>query len=460
MLEFKFPDVGEGIHEGTIVKWRVKEGDEVKTDQVLVEIETDKAIVEIPSPRAGIIAKTFGKEQEQIAVGSNLVAIVDKGEKYDPDAQNRPSDTQAKSSKSSTTQPQKGPGVVGSIDSSNTEIPPPSEIATSRIAPPSATSSRAASHATSPQQTSPHASSSAKKILPSVRMLAQKLGVNLDTIHGTGPSDQITDADILAAANITNVAKTAHQQSQSQESVAPIMPHSTKTFPGEVSHIPYKGLRKVIGDRMITSITRTAQTTHVDTIDITNLWNKRESEKAAAASQNIKLTFLAYITRAVVEALKEVPMINSEFDEQAQEIIEKKFYNIGIAVDTPEGLFVPVIKNADQKSLFELAKEITDLADRARTRTLAPQDMQNGTFTITNYGSVGGDFATAIINYPESAIIGIGKIKDGISLDTSVSPPQVKPTKTLTLALTFDHRIIDGATAARFVNAVAKKLQA
>lgn len=211
---------------------------------------------------------------------------------------------------------------------------------------------------------------------------------------------------------------------------------------------------------MITSITRIAQTTHVDTIDITNLWNKRESEKAAAASQNIKLTFLAYITQAVTESLKEVPMINSEFDEPAQEIIEKKFYNIGIAVDTPEGLFVPVIKNADQKSLFELAKEITDLADRARTRTLAPQDMQNGTFTITNYGSVGGDFATAIINYPESAIIGIGKIKDGISLDTSVSPPQVKPTKTLTLALTFDHRIIDGATAARFVNAVAKKLQA
>lgn len=412
MLEFTFPDVGEGIHEGTIVKWRVKEGDEIKTDQVLVEIETDKAIVEIPSPRAGIVAKTFGKEQEQITVGSPLVVILDKSEKYDPNGQNQHSATQA-SQASQSHQSAKGPGVVGSIDASGAEIPSPTEMMK--------------------KTQSAAASSSSKKILPSSRMLAQKLNVNLDIVTGTGPNNQITDADIIAAA--------------------------TKTFPGEVARIPYKGIRKVIGDHMMTSLAHTAQATHVDTIDITNLWNKRESEKAAAASKNIKLTFLAYITQAVTQALKEFPIINSEFNESAQEMVEKKFYNIGIAVDTPEGLFVPVIKNADRKSLFDIAKEITDLAQRARARTLTPQDMSDGTFTITNYGSVGGDFATAIINYPESAILGLGKIKDGIALDTSASSPQVKPTKLLTLALTFDHRIIDGAAAARFVNAVAQKLQ-
>ncbi len=427
MLEFKFPDVGEGIHEGTIVKWRVKEGEEVKSDQVLVEVETDKAIVEIPSPKAGVIGKMFHKEQEIIKVGETLVVIVDKGETYDPAAVSQPPVTQAPAG-------EKGPGVVGSIDSSNAEIPK-AEI-------------RARAHSSQSVpwgQATTQNSTFAIKILPATRMLAQKLGVDISKISGTGRSGLIIDEDIKKAAPAPVQTST------------PVSP--AKTFSGPITRTPYKGIRKAIGDNMTKSHTNTVPVTHFDTIDVTKLVAKRESEKPAATQQNIKLTFLAYITKAVAETLKEFPIINSELDESnpsAPEIITKNFYNIGIAVDTDDGLFVPTIKDADKKDLLTIAKEITDLAEKARTKKLTPQDMSGGTFTITNYGSIGGDFATPVINYPEAAILGLGKIKDSISLD-----PTGKPiiAKTMGFALTFDHRILDGAVAARFVNAVAQKLQ-
>lgn len=424
MLEFKFPDVGEGIHEGTIVKWRVKEGDEVKSDQVLVEVETDKAIVEIPSPKAGMIAKIFHKEQQVINVGETLVVIVDKGETYDPAAVSQAAATQ----QTAPAQGDKGPGVVGSIDASNTEIP---------------------AFKTTPQRPSAPTPTSAPKILPATRMLAQKLGVDITKIIGTGPNGLITDADV----------KTQHGGGTAPASTpAPQASSSSKTFPGEVTRVPYKGIRKAIGDHMVTSLTKAAQVTHFDTIDVSKLVAKRESEKTAAESQGVKLTFLAYITKAVVETLQEFPILNSELDEGSQEVVTKNFYNIGIAVDTEDGLFVPTIKDADKKDLFVIAKEIVEMAEKARTKKLTPQDMSGGTFTITNYGSIGGDFATPVINYPEAAILGLGKIKDGVSVDPISKQPVA--TKTMGLALTFDHRIIDGAMAARFVNALGQKLQA
>ena len=433
MLEFKFPDVGEGIHEGTIVKWRVKEGDEVKSDQVLVEVETDKAIVEIPSPKAGVIGKIFHKEQEIIKVGETLVVLVDKGETYHPAAVSQAPITQANpgvqaasggDSKAAASLGEKGPGVVGSIDSSNAEIPAYKKSPATPLAPTPTT---------------------APKILPATRMLAQKLGVDVSKISGTGPNGLITSSDVEAKRSEGTVPVPAPTSS------------SPKTFAGEITRTPYKGIRKVIGDHMVTSLTKAAQVTHFDTVDVSKLVAKRESEKPAAESQNIKLTFLAYITKAVVETLKEFPIVNAELDEAAQEIVTKNFYNIGIAVDTDDGLFVPTIKDADKKDLFTIAKEITDIAEKARTKKLTPQDMSGGTFTITNYGSIGGDFATPVINYPEAAILGLGKIKDAIALDPATK--QAIVTKIMGLALTFDHRIIDGATAARFVNALGQKLQ-
>ncbi|MBP7898857.1 2-oxo acid dehydrogenase subunit E2 [Candidatus Gracilibacteria bacterium] len=447
MLEFTFPDVGEGIHEGTIVKWRVKEGDEVKSDQVLVEVETDKAIVEIPSPKAGIIGKIFHKEQQIIHVGETLVVLVDKGETYDPAAVSAASSTQEKpavqgiptpslggDSKAAASLGDKGPGVVGSIDASNTEIP-------------AATPQRSGGAIPAPVL--------APKILPATRMLAQKLGVDVTKLIGTGPNGLITDQDIQGAKG--GVSITSAPVSPATSVQASTTPSQPKTFSGEVTRTPYKGIRKAIGDHMITSLTKAAQVTHVDTVDVSKLVAKREAEKAAAESQNIKITFLAYITKAITETLKEFPIVNSELDESTQEIITKNFYNIGIAVDTEDGLFVPTIKNADKKDLFTVAQEITDLAEKARTKKLTPTEMSGGTFTITNYGSIGGDFATPVINYPEAAILGLGKMKDAVVVDPVTKQPVV--TKTMTLALTFDHRLIDGATAARFVNALGQRLQ-
>lgn len=437
MLEFKFPDVGEGIHEGTIVKWRVKENDEVKSDQVLVEIETDKAIVEIPSPRAGIVAKMFHKEHEIIKVGEILVVIVDNGETYDPAAV---SAAPAMQEKPPVQTGEKGPGVVGSIDSSGAEIPKV-EI-------------RARAQATTQNQTS------AIKILPATRMLAQKLGVDISKITGTGPGGLITDQDVKNIKG--DELQTSNVISTSSPTITPSKASQSKTFPGDITRTPYKGIRKAIGDHMVTSLTRAAQVTHVDTIDVSKLVARREQEKSAAQSQNIKLTFLAYITKAVAETLKEFPIVNSELDDtsnpSAPEIITKNFCNIGIAVDTEEGLFVPTIKDADKKDLLMIAQEIVTLAEKAKNKKLTPDDMSGGTFTITNYGSIGGDFATPVINYPEAAILGLGKIRDAFAIDLTTKQPVA--TKTMTLALTFDHRIIDGATAARFVNALGQKLQA
>lgn len=436
MLEFKFPDVGEGIHEGTIVKWRVKEGDEVKSDQVLVEVETDKAIVEIPSPKAGIIGKIFHKEQQIIHVGETLVVLVDKGETYDPAAASNASATQEKSpvqpSPATPTPEDKGPGVVGSIDASNTEIP---------------------AFNVAPKTPSTSAQFVGQKVMPVTRMLAMKLGVDLSKISGTGPGGLITEEDVRGASNTstaTPVSTPSTPVATPTPAPATAAPKTStpKTFSGEVTRTPYKGIRKVIGDHMVESLTRAAQVTHFDTVDVTKLVAKREAEKPLAEAKNIKLTFLAYITKAVVDALKEFPIVNSELDESdpsAPQIITKNFFNIGVAVDTDDGLFVPTIKDADKKDIFAIAQEIVEIAEKARTKKLTAADMSGGTFTITNYGSIGGDFATPVINFPEAAILGIGKIRD---------------MKTMGLSLTFDHRLIDGATAARFVNALAAKLQA
>lgn len=459
MLDFKFPDVGEGIHEGTIVKWRVKQGDEVKSDQVLVEIETDKAIVEIPSPRSGTIAKTFHKENEVVKVGESLVIITDKGERFEAQAEkivpvpvsNGISATSVPSVSSAppSAPADKGPGVVGSIDASNTEIPAATTSARAGIS--------ASNISGRPQATT-------QKILPATRVLATKLGVDITQIKGSGPNGMITDSDVLAKQK-GGIVSAPGPFSSPQPALA-----SARVFPGPVTRAPYKGIRKAIGDNMTKSHTHTVPVTHFDTIDVTKLIARRESEKPQAQAKNIKLTFLAYIVKAVTETLKEFPALNSELDESTQEIVNKNYYNIGIAVDTDDGLYVPVIKDTDQKDIFTIAQEITALAEKARTKKLAPQEMKDGTFTITNYGSIGGDFATPVINYPEVAILGIGKMKDAFIIDTAPNSvptnlpsaeavPSIRQTKTMGLALTFDHRLIDGATAARFVNAVAQKLQ-
>lgn len=348
-FEFKFPDVGEGIQEGEIVRWRVRIGEEVKRDQPLVEVETAKAIVELPSPESGFILALNGGEGDIVKVGETLVAIGKKGEKW--------------------TRPEKGPGVVGSFSSEEIVALPPrkAEVLSSGVAPKGV-----------PGQTAPE--------------------------------------------------------------------HAPHHFSGPVERIPLHGIRREIAAHMVKSAFTIPHVTHMDECDATTLIKARESQKASGEKQGIKLTFLAFIVKAACEMLKKHPALNAHFHEN--EIIYKKYYNIGIAVDTPEGLVVAVIKNADQKDVFQIAKEIADLAQKCRDKKIALTDIQDGTFSITNIGSIGGQFATPIISYGQTANLGVMKIKEKpVAINGKV---EIRPI--LSLALSYDHRVVDGAEGARAMN--------
>jgi len=399
--DFKFPDVGEGIHEGKIVKWLVKEGEEIKADAALAEVETDKAVVEIPSPKAGKIVKLFHKEGETIKVGEVLVSIEEAGS----------TGGQSAGAKEST-------GVVGAL-----EIGAGSVLKAPSLA-----------------QSGAIFVSGAKPELP--------------TAAAPMVTTQ-TQANPPAAMPIQPVpAQTPPPQTAPSSSGIKI----SKKYDlfGYVDRVKYDGLRKIVGDHMVKSVFTIPHVTHTDLADVTRLFKIREREKKIAEKKGIKLSFLPFIIKAVVAGLKEHPYLNATLDEQNGEIILKKYFNIGIAVDTEFGLMVPVIKGADKKSILEIAKEIADLAEKARARKLNAMDMKGGTFTITNIGSTGGGwFATPVINYPEAAILATGMIQD-------MAVPRkgkVAIRKILPLSLAFDHRVFDGAEGARFVNTLKAHLE-
>lgn len=391
--EFKFPDVGEGIHEGEIVRWRVKVGDKIKEDQPLVEMETAKAIVEIPSPKSGTVITLFGKEGDTVMVGETLATL---------DIPAAAGTSVAASS---------GPGVVGQIPTEEKGVVLPSR----------APESKSAAGIAGAQA----------QILPRVRKLAQEMKVDLAKIKGSGPSGQITEEDVrkAVAASVRSGAGTDHF--------------------GPVEYVHLKGVRKVIADHMAKSHSVIPQVTHMDEADASALIKLRESKKAQAEAQGIKLTFLGFIIKAAVEALKKHPALNAAFnDETGHEIIYKKYYNVAVAVDTPEGLMLPVIKGADQKDVLAVAKELAGLAQKCRDRTIDLADLQGGAFSITNIGSIGGIYATPIVAYGNTANLGVFRIKEKpVAVDGKI---EIRPI--LSLALSYDHRVVDGAEAARFMN--------
>ena len=377
--DFVLPDLGEGITEGEIRRWIVKEGDAVEEHQTVLEIETDKAVVEVPSPKKGKVLK-INKDIGEIAkVGEVLMTILEAGEA----AEEKPKEERPKSV-----------SVVGVLPEEEEEI-----LAT-----------------------------------PAVRALAKELGVKLETIKGSGPGGSITKDDVAEASE--KGKKTDDQY-------------------GAIERIAIKGLRRTLAKNLITSQKTTAFVTGMDEADITELWSLREREKKALIEKGIHLTFLPFFIKAVHHALTEHPLLNASVDEGREEIIIKKYYNIGVAVDTPDGLMVPVIKNADKKTILELASEIQGLSVKARERKIMLEEIKGSTFTITNYGHFGGTFATPIINYPDIAILGIGKISD----KPWVKDGKIVIRKILPLSLTFDHRVTDGVDSARFLSKVIQYLE-
>jgi pyruvate dehydrogenase E2 component (dihydrolipoamide acetyltransferase) len=390
--EFRFPDVGEGITEGEVVRWLVKEGDEVKADETLAEIETDKAVVEMPSPYAGTVLKLHFKEKDIIKVGQVLVTIGEKGEALP-----------------------EGAAVPAG--------PAPERPA---VLPSGAASSTGEVLAT-----------------PKIRALAKELGVDIGTVPGTGPAGRITEDDIQAA------------KMKPAEKKPAIKIKAKFDIFGSLERIPLRGVRRATARKMRESLDNAAHVTHCDEADAGALVALREKMNPMAEAAGIKLTYLPFIVKALIEALKLHPTLNATLDDEEEEIVVKKYYNIGIAVDVPDGLIVPVVKMADQKSVLDLAAEIQALAKSARERTLDLADLKGGTFSITNVGVIGGDFATPIINYPEAAILATMKIADRARVKNGA----VVVNKTLPLCLSFDHRIIDGAEAARFTRDLVRFLE-
>ena len=407
MYEFKFPDVGEGIHEGEIVKWFVKEGDKVEADQPLGEIETDKAVVEMPCPKTGTILKIHVKEGGTIHVGETMVTILEKGE----DTKIQPLEAEFLSKNDV---PYTG-SVVGFLEEAK-GVQPIKEIKSQE-----------------PQETGVLAT-------PAVRSLAKQLKVDLAAVEGTGPGGRITVQDV-------------QQSSGKKAETSGIKVTRKYDFFGYVERVPLRGVRKTVANKMVQSVLTAAQLTHMHECDATELASLREKEKKKYEKEGVKLTFMPYIVKAVASCLQQHKYLNASLE--GEEIILKEYYNIGVAVDTKEGLFVPVVKGADKKDIKAIAKEIEKLADDSRSRKINVMDLKGGTFTISNLGNIGIEYFTPIINYPESAILGVGRIMQ----KPVVRNGKIEIREILPLSLTYDHRIVDGGEAARFMADLIERLQ-
>ncbi len=410
--DFVFPDVGEGIAEGEIVKWLVKEGDRVKEHDVVLKIETDKAVVEIPSPKAGTISKIYHKEGDTVKVGEKIFTIVEEGESA-KQIQSKPAEKPKQPKKERYTS-----SVVGFIEEAPEE--PVQQQAAEKI-----------------EVKHEHVLA-----VPSVRRLARDSGVELSSVTGTGVGGRITEDD---------VRKISQKKSGGEE----IKVVARYDMFGYIDRIPLKGIRKAIAKHMEETAKNVVPVTAMEEADVSELWKIREKEKVSAEKKGVHLTFMPFIIKACIRALKDHLIVNSMIDMEHEEIIVKKYFNIGVAVDTEDGLVVPVIKGADQKSMLDLAREAAELAEKARSRNLDLMDMKGGTFTITNIGSIGGTFATPVINYPEAAILLTGAIRDKAAARNG----KLAIRKILPLSLTFDHRIFDGAEATRFMNDLKKYLE-
>jgi pyruvate dehydrogenase E2 component (dihydrolipoamide acetyltransferase) len=399
---FVLPDLGEGIAEGEIRKWLVKVGDTVEEHQPVLEIETDKAVSEVPSPRGGTVLR-IGKEEGTTAkVGEVLLVIGEAGEKPDAESAAVPKPAPVE---------RKSVSVVGELPEEE-EVVKPALAARPKSAPPVSSSQ----------------SPSGIRAMPAVRAFAKEQGVALETIKGTGPDNSITLDDVKKAAT-KPIAKSASALS------------------GEVERIPFKGLRKRIAQNLIATQRTTAFVTETDQADITELWDLRQREKKALQDKGIRLTFLPFIMKAIQHTVMDHPLFNASLDDEHEELIVKKFLNIGVAVDTDEGLIVPVVKNVEKKTIREIAQELETLSKQTRERSVKLENLKGSSFSITNYGTFGAEFATPIINYPDVAILGTGKITD----KPWVRNGQIVIRKILPLSLTFDHRVNDGAAAAKFL---------
>jgi pyruvate dehydrogenase E2 component (dihydrolipoamide acetyltransferase) len=408
MMEFKLPDVGEGMHEGEIIQWLIKEGDAVKQDQPIVEVQTDKVNAELTAPAAGVVKKIFFSVGDIVEVGTTIFTIQEENDVSVPDTGISEEENQV--------------GQSGDVNVN-------------------------AEHIT----TKHHHQAVRALATPFVRQMAREMKIDIEKVKGSGPAGRITESDLKQFKendSFTRENAKQHDDKTGQE-FSPIMGNERE------ERIPLKGIRKKIAEHMVKSVSTIPHVTHVDELEMDRLKELKNQLKEYSDNKDIKLTFLPFFVKAIVIALKEFKTLNASIDERTNEIILKNYYHIGIATNTNEGLIVPVIKHADQKTIFQLADEIRQLATQAREGKLSIDQITGSTFTISNVGPIGGMHATPIINYPEAAILALHKMEHRMVVRDLEGVIRLM----MNMSLSFDHRLIDGVTAVQFTNKIKELLE-
>lgn len=425
LFQFKLPALGEGIMEGEIVSWPIKEGDMINEDDTLVEVQNDKSVEEIPSPVTGRVVRIVAPVGTVAVIGDVLVEI-------DAPGQNGPAAAAPKAAAAPSTAPASS-GVVAAANPNKQVL-----------------------------------------AMPSVRQYAREKGIDITAVAPTGKGGRVLKEDIdnfsgVAPVAAKAVAPAVQAQASAQAAVqaapvaaaaqatqaaAPAQPF-TSTMGEAETRQKMSPTRKAIAKAMVNSKHTAPHVTLFDEVEVSKLWDHRKKFKDVAAAQGTKLTFLPYVVKALAATVRDFPILNASIDDAAQEIVLKNYINIGIATDTDNGLYVPNVKNADSKGMFKIADEINNMAAQAHDGKLAAADMRNGSVTISNIGSVGGGFFTPVINYPEVAILGVGTIAQQAIVNAE---GELAVGRVMKLSLSFDHRIVDGATAQKAMNNIKRLL--
>lgn len=455
--QIKLPNLGENVESGDVLTLFVSEGDTVSKDQDLMELETDKATLPIPSPEAGTITKILVSEGDTVQVDQAIVEIEAGGGSSAPAPDKEEAKEEPAAPEPVPTSEVSDGGLPGNVAPEPVAATPPAQPPAPKAAPqPTSAQVEAPSRALDPQTTvtAPPASQpmvdlpgdghAAAAAGPAVRRLARELGVDLRSVQPAS-GGRITEADVQAYVRAANQQAVARAP---KGVTPPGMPDSDGG--GAVRVEKMTRMRQTIARNMVASYTTIPQLTNFDDVDVTDLERIRKESKEDYAAQGIKLTHMPFIVKSVATALKHHPIVNASVSEEGTEIIYKEYVNIGIAVDTDRGLVVPVLRDADRKSIPTIASEIAEIAEAARTGTLALDDMRGGTFTISNLGAIGGTYSTPIINPPEAAILLIGRSRMLPQFDKESKT--FEPRLMMPLSITYDHRIVDGAAAARFLN--------
>ncbi len=438
--EFKLPDIGEGVTEGEIVSWLIKPGDDVKDDQPMIEVMTDKATVTITSPKAGRVLETVGAPGTVVAVHSVLVV-------FELDASVAPG-SEASPARIPEAQAARREPAATAVGDIKEHLPGMASGVVPGV--------RSTVSADRPREGATGYFNEKPLATPATRKLARDMEIDLRAVPPTGPQGRVTkvDVDTFAKTPTTDVRVSAASVSPTaREAVKIAVPAGTQAALEE--RVPFAGVRRKIAQKMAQSVHTAAHFTFVEECDCTALKALRARLKPSADAKGVKLTFLPFIVKAVVAALKKRPVLNSALDESTGELVYRKYYNIGIAASTDAGLIVPVVKAADRKSLLDVAREIERVATDAKNGKSKMEDLQGSTFTITSLGADGGLFATPIINFPEVGILGVHQIKQ----KPVVRAGEIVIGDVMLLSLSFDHRIVDGHVGAAFAYDIINYLQ-